>query len=66
MAAGAQDYLVRGKAVADIPHRTVRYAIHRSQTGRANAQAQAARQRAEEHARLNAVCSHSPSLTSPR
>lgn len=52
MAAGAQDYLVKGKVEADLLHRTVRYAVHRSQTERANSQAQAARQRAEENARL--------------
>ncbi|MFF3093101.1 PP2C family protein-serine/threonine phosphatase [Streptomyces cyaneofuscatus] len=52
MAAGAQDYLVKGKVEADLLHRTVRYAVYRSQTERANAEAQAARQRAEENARL--------------
>ncbi|MER5813856.1 fused response regulator/phosphatase [Streptomyces californicus] len=52
MAAGAQDYLVKGKVEPDLLHRTLRYAVHRSQTERANSQAQAARQRAEENARL--------------
>ncbi|MFD4998324.1 PP2C family protein-serine/threonine phosphatase [Streptomyces buecherae] len=52
MAAGAQDYLVKGKVEADLMHRTVRYAVYRSQTERANAEAQAARLRAEENARL--------------
>ncbi|MFJ3840659.1 PP2C family protein-serine/threonine phosphatase [Streptomyces sp. NPDC054904] len=52
MAAGAQDYLVKGKVDADLLHRTVRYAVHRSQTERAGAEAQAARLRAEENARL--------------
>ncbi|AGJ58853.1 MULTISPECIES: SpoIIE family protein phosphatase [Streptomyces] len=52
MAAGAQDYLVKGKVDPDTLHRTVRYAVYRSRTERANAQAQAARQRAEENARL--------------
>ncbi|MFD5943199.1 MULTISPECIES: SpoIIE family protein phosphatase [Streptomyces] len=52
MAAGAQDYLVKGKVEPDLLHRTVRYAVHRSQTERANVQAQTARQRAEENARL--------------
>ncbi len=52
MAAGAQDYLVKGKVEADLLHRTVRYAVYRSKTERANSEAQAARLRAEENARL--------------
>ncbi|WP_420834019.1 PP2C family protein-serine/threonine phosphatase [Streptomyces antarcticus] len=52
MAAGAQDYLVKGKVDADLLHRTVRYAVYRSRTERASAEAQAARLRAEENVRL--------------
>ncbi|MFJ6700622.1 PP2C family protein-serine/threonine phosphatase [Streptomyces sp. NPDC091272] len=52
MSAGAQDYLVKGKVEADLLRRTVRYAVYRSQTERASAQAQATRLRAEENARL--------------
>jgi serine phosphatase RsbU (regulator of sigma subunit) len=52
MAAGAQDFLVKGKVEADLLHRTVRYAVYRSKTERASAEAQAARLRAEENARL--------------
>ncbi|MBB5933889.1 PP2C family protein-serine/threonine phosphatase [Streptomyces zagrosensis] len=52
MAAGAQDYLVKGKVEADLLHRTVRYAVYRSRTERASAEAQAVRLRAEENARL--------------
>lgn len=52
MAAGAQDYLVKGRVGAELLHRTVRYAVYRSQTERAAAAAQAARLRAEENARL--------------
>ncbi|MFG3029789.1 PP2C family protein-serine/threonine phosphatase [Streptomyces sp. NPDC048253] len=52
MAAGAQDYLVKGKVEADLLHRTVRYAVYRSQTERASSEAQASRLRAEENARL--------------
>ncbi|MER5201431.1 fused response regulator/phosphatase [Streptomyces sp. NPDC002884] len=52
MAAGAQDYLVKGKVEADLLHRTVRYAVYRSQTERAAAEAQRARLRAEENTRL--------------
>ncbi|MEU8652568.1 fused response regulator/phosphatase [Streptomyces sp. NPDC048737] len=52
MAAGAQDYLVKGKVEADLLHRTVRYAVYRSQTERTAADAQKARLHAEENARL--------------
>ncbi|MER6387344.1 fused response regulator/phosphatase [Streptomyces sp. NPDC059382] len=52
MAAGAQDYLVKGKVEADLLGRTVRYAVYRSETERASAEAQATRLRAEENARL--------------
>ncbi|MET9604069.1 fused response regulator/phosphatase [Streptomyces sp. NPDC006512] len=52
MASGAQDYLVKGKVDADLLRRTVRYAVYRSQTERAAAQAQSARLRAQENARL--------------
>ncbi|MFF3213001.1 PP2C family protein-serine/threonine phosphatase [Streptomyces sp. NPDC002886] len=52
MAAGAQDYLVKGKVDADLLHRTVRYAVYRSETERVSAEAQAVRLRAEENARL--------------
>ncbi|WP_405666457.1 fused response regulator/phosphatase [Streptomyces sp. NBC_01166] len=52
MAAGAQDYLVKGKVEADLLHRTVRYAVYRSRTERTSALAQVARVRAEENARL--------------
>ncbi|MFB9523060.1 MULTISPECIES: PP2C family protein-serine/threonine phosphatase [Streptomyces] len=52
MTAGAQDYLVKGKVDGDLLHRTLRYAVYRSQTERMNADAQAARLRAEENARL--------------
>ncbi|MFE4856740.1 PP2C family protein-serine/threonine phosphatase [Streptomyces sp. NPDC056670] len=52
MAAGAQDYLVKGKVDADLLHRAVRYAVYRSRTERTNAQTQAATLRAEENSRL--------------
>ncbi|MFF4393957.1 PP2C family protein-serine/threonine phosphatase [Streptomyces sp. NPDC001552] len=52
MAAGAQDYLVKGKVEAELLRRTVRYAVYRSRTERTAAEAQSARQRAEENARL--------------
>ncbi|MFG2972129.1 PP2C family protein-serine/threonine phosphatase [Streptomyces sp. NPDC048331] len=52
MAAGAQDYLVKGKVEAELLRRTVRYAVYRSHSERAAADARSARQRAEENARL--------------
>ncbi|MFI6007082.1 PP2C family protein-serine/threonine phosphatase [Streptomyces sp. NPDC051366] len=52
MAAGAQDYLVKGKVEADLLRRTVRYAVYRSHTERVAAEAQSARLRAEENVRL--------------
>ncbi|MFD8735978.1 PP2C family protein-serine/threonine phosphatase [Streptomyces sp. NPDC059618] len=52
MAAGAQDYLVKGKVEADLLHRTVRYAVYRSRTERTTAEAQKARLHAEENSRL--------------
>ncbi|MFE6787944.1 PP2C family protein-serine/threonine phosphatase [Streptomyces sp. NPDC057680] len=52
MTAGAQDYLVKGRVEAELLHRTLRYAVYRSETERAAAQAQKARLRAEENARL--------------
>ncbi|MER7680718.1 fused response regulator/phosphatase [Streptomyces sp. NPDC096934] len=52
MTAGAQDFLVKGNVDADRLHRTVRYAVYRSHTERADAQAQASHLRAEENARL--------------
>lgn len=52
LAAGAQDYLVKGKVEAELLHRTVRYAVYRSQTERASAEAHTARLRAQENARL--------------
>ncbi|MFF3617008.1 PP2C family protein-serine/threonine phosphatase [Streptomyces sp. NPDC002580] len=62
MTAGAQDYLVKGTVDADRLHRTIRYAVYRSQTERAGAEAQAARLRAEENARLERGLLPSPLL----
>ncbi|MER7760961.1 SpoIIE family protein phosphatase [Streptomyces sp. NPDC097619] len=52
MAAGAQDYLVKGRVDAELMRRTLRYAVYRSQTERTAAETQKARLRAEENARL--------------
>ncbi|MGY4983028.1 PP2C family protein-serine/threonine phosphatase [Streptomyces sp. 900105755] len=52
LAAGAQDYLVKGKVDAELMQRAVRYAVQRKQAERANAALQIGRLRAEENARL--------------
>ncbi|PRH80526.1 fused response regulator/phosphatase [Streptomyces solincola] len=52
VAAGAQDYLVKGKVEPDLLHRVVRYAAQRKQAERASAAIQAVQLRAEENARL--------------
>jgi serine phosphatase RsbU (regulator of sigma subunit) len=52
MAAGAQDYLVKGRVEPDLFGRAVRYAIQRKQAERTSAALQASQLRAEENARL--------------
>nr|WP_055589662.1 SpoIIE family protein phosphatase [Peterkaempfera griseoplana] len=52
VAAGAQDYLVKGSVEPALLQRALRYAVHRKHTERANAELQANRLRAEENARL--------------
>ncbi|MEU8576544.1 PP2C family protein-serine/threonine phosphatase [Streptomyces asoensis] len=52
LAAGAQDYLIKGKVEPDLMQRAVRYAVQRKQAERANAALQIGRLRAEENARL--------------
>ncbi|MCX4095253.1 fused response regulator/phosphatase [Nocardia sp. alder85J] len=52
MAAGAQDYLVKGRVEPDLLGRAVRYAVQRKQAERTSAALQASQLRAEENARL--------------
>ncbi|WP_086021411.1 PP2C family protein-serine/threonine phosphatase [Streptomyces zinciresistens] len=52
LAAGAQDYLVKGKVEPDLMQRAVRYAVQRKQVERTNAALQIGQLRAEENARL--------------
>ncbi|WP_329113828.1 PP2C family protein-serine/threonine phosphatase [Streptomyces sp. NBC_01465] len=64
LAAGAQDYLVKGKVDPDLLQRAVRYAVHRKQAELANAGLRADRLRAEENARLERGLLPQPMLDS--
>jgi serine phosphatase RsbU (regulator of sigma subunit) len=52
VANGAQDYLVKGQVTADLLDRVVRYAVHRKQAERANAELRENRIHAQENTRL--------------
>ncbi|MES4891217.1 fused response regulator/phosphatase [Streptomyces sp. NPDC096012] len=64
LAAGAQDYLIKGKVEPDLIQRAVRYAVQRKQAERANAALQVGRLRAEENARLERGLLPDPILSS--
>ncbi|MER5525697.1 SpoIIE family protein phosphatase [Streptomyces sp. NPDC002677] len=64
LAAGAQDYLVKGKVEPDLMQRAVRYAVQRKQAELANAALQLGRLRAEENARLERGLLPEPLLSS--
>ncbi|MFI6661114.1 PP2C family protein-serine/threonine phosphatase [Streptomyces sp. NPDC050523] len=64
LAAGAQDYLIKGKVEPDLMQRAVRYAVQRKQAERANAALQVGRLRAEENARLERGLLPQPLLSS--
>ncbi|MEV7684641.1 fused response regulator/phosphatase [Streptomyces bungoensis] len=64
LAAGAQDYLVKGKVEPDLMQRAARYAVQRKQAERANAALQIGRLRAEENARLERGLLPEPLLSS--
>ncbi|MER6259340.1 PP2C family protein-serine/threonine phosphatase [Streptomyces sp. 900105245] len=64
LAAGAQDYLIKGKVDPDLMQRAVRYAVQRKQAERANADLQIGRLRAEENARLERGLLPEPLLSS--
>lgn len=63
LAAGAQDYLVKGKVEPETLQRAVRYAVQRKQAERASADLQAGHLRAEENARLERGLLPPPLLT---
>ncbi|MFD9003308.1 PP2C family protein-serine/threonine phosphatase [Streptomyces sp. NPDC059582] len=65
LAAGAQDYLVKGKVDHELLQRAVRYAVQRKQSERASAALQVGRVRAEENARLERGLLPEPILASP-
>ncbi|WP_240796440.1 SpoIIE family protein phosphatase [Streptomyces sp. RFCAC02] len=65
VAAGAQDYLVKGKVEAELLRRALRYAIHRKQAEAANAELRENRLRAAENARLEHSLLPTPLLESP-
>ncbi|MCE7079630.1 PP2C family protein-serine/threonine phosphatase [Streptomyces sp. ST2-7A] len=65
VAAGAQDYLVKGRVEPELLGRAVRYAIQRKQTEQASAALQAGRLRAEENARLERGLLPTPLLREP-
>ncbi|MFF8727195.1 PP2C family protein-serine/threonine phosphatase [Streptomyces sp. NPDC015171] len=64
LAAGAQDYLIKGKVDPELMQRAVRYAVQRKQAERANAALQIGRLRAEENARLERGLLPEPLLSS--
>ncbi|AGS72657.1 PP2C family protein-serine/threonine phosphatase [Streptomyces collinus] len=64
LAAGAQDYLVKGTVEPELMQRAVRYAVQRKQAERANAALQIGRLRAAENARLERGLLPEPLLSS--
>ncbi|MGW0249730.1 PP2C family protein-serine/threonine phosphatase [Nocardia goodfellowii] len=66
VAAGAQDYLVKGRVEPELFGRAVRYAIQRKQAERATAELRVSQMRARENARLERGLLPTPLLHGPR
>jgi serine phosphatase RsbU (regulator of sigma subunit) len=66
VAAGAQDYLIKGKVDGEILWRAIRYAVERRRAEQAQSQLQAARLYAQENARLERGLLPTPLVSDPR
>jgi serine phosphatase RsbU (regulator of sigma subunit) len=66
VAAGAQDYLIKGKVDGDVLWRAIRYAVERRRAEQAQSQLQAARMHAQENARLERGLLPTPLVSDPR
>ncbi|MEU8899810.1 fused response regulator/phosphatase [Nocardia sp. NPDC048505] len=66
VAAGAQDYLVKGRVEPELFGRAVRYAIQRKQAEKATAELRASQMRARENARLERGLLPTPLVHGPR
>lgn len=66
VAAGAQDYLVKGRVEPELFGRAVRYAIQRKQAEQAAVALQASQMQAQENARLERGLLPRPCCTTPR
>ncbi|HEX4691147.1 MAG TPA: SpoIIE family protein phosphatase [Solirubrobacteraceae bacterium] len=66
VAAGAQDYLIKGKVDGDVLWRAIRYAVERRRAEQAQSQLQAARIHAQENARLERGLLPTPLVSDPR
>jgi serine phosphatase RsbU (regulator of sigma subunit) len=66
VAAGAQDYLIKGKVDGEVLWRAIRYAVERRRAEQAQSQLQAARLYAQENARLERGLLPTPLVSDPR
>jgi serine phosphatase RsbU (regulator of sigma subunit) len=66
VAAGAQDYLIKGKVDGEVLWRAIRYAVERRRAEQAQSQLQAARLHARENARLERGLLPTPLVSDPR
>jgi serine phosphatase RsbU (regulator of sigma subunit) len=66
VAAGAQDYLIKGKVDGEVLWRAIRYAVERRRAEQAQSQLQTARLQARENARLERGLLPTPLVSDPR